>query len=72
MEVTLKRGLEGHTNHVLDVTWSADGFLLASAGADNVVKIWDYEKGTQKETVKGHSKAVVVHRLFGFNWNFAF
>ena len=54
----LERSFEGHTNHVLDVAWRADGFVLASAGADQVVKEWNFELGSQKQTVKGHTKGV--------------
>ena len=35
----------------MGVGFSADGKLLASAGADNVVKIWDYAKGEQARTI---------------------
>jgi len=43
---------------VLDVGWKADGKLLASAGADNVIKVWDYEKGEQVRTFGNHAKQV--------------
>jgi WD40 repeat protein len=43
---------------VLDVGWKADGKLLASAGADNTIKVWDYEKGEQARTINGHGKQV--------------
>ena len=51
------RSFEGHTHHVLDVGWKADGKLLASAGADNVVKVWDFEKGEQVRTINGRQQA---------------
>jgi WD40 repeat protein len=54
----LLKSFEGHTHHVLDVGWKADGKLLASAGADNVVKVWDYEKGEQVRTIPAHGKQV--------------
>src|SRR4029078_4247736 len=54
----LVKSFEGHTHHVLDVGWSADGKLLASAGGDNTVKIWDFEKGEQARTVNAHAKQV--------------
>src|SRR5262249_15763693 len=47
---------EGHTHHVLDVGWKADGKLLASASADNSIKVWDYDKGEQVRTMTGHGK----------------
>ncbi len=52
------KSFEGHAHHVLDVAWSPDGKLLASAGGDHVVKIWDYEKGEQLRTIKAHAKQV--------------
>jgi WD40 repeat protein len=33
--------LKGHTEAVLSVSWSPDGKTLASASADNTVKVWD-------------------------------
>jgi WD40 repeat protein len=35
------RVLEGHTHHVLALTWKSDGHTLVTAGADNLIKIWD-------------------------------
>lgn len=52
------RSFEGHTHHVLDVAWRADGNVLVSAGADNVLKVWDYGKGEQIRTIGGHSKQI--------------
>jgi WD40 repeat protein len=52
------KSFEGHTHHVLDVGWSADGKLLASAGGDNTVKVWDFEKGEQARTINAHGKQV--------------
>jgi WD40 repeat protein len=54
----LVRSFEGHTHHVLDIGWSADGKLLASAGGDNTVKVWDWEKGEQARTINAHGKQV--------------
>src|SRR5437764_8403843 len=59
------KSFEGHTHHVLDVGWKADGKLLASAGADNVVKVWDYEKGEQVRTLAGHGKQVTRLQFVG-------
>jgi WD40 repeat protein len=52
------KSFEGHTHHVLDVGWKADGKLLASAGADNVIKVWDYEKGEQVRTFGNLAKQI--------------
>jgi WD40 repeat protein len=53
------KSFEGHTHHVLGVGWSPDGKLLASCGADNVIKIWDYEKGEQVRPINNaHAKQI--------------
>ena len=40
------RVFEGHTHHVLGVSWKFDGRLIASCGADNVVKIRSFDGAT--------------------------
>lgn len=55
---TQLRSFEGHTHHVLDVAWRADGKTLVSAGADNVLKVWDFDKGEQIRTIAGHTKQI--------------
>lgn len=52
------KSFEGHTHHVLDIGWQADGKLLASAGGDNTVKIWDWDKGEQSKTINAHAKQI--------------
>jgi WD40 repeat protein len=61
------KSFEGHTNHVLDVGWKADGKLIVSAGAESptalgagvgIVKVWDYEKGEQVRTIPAHGRQV--------------
>ena len=58
------KSFEGHTHHVLDVGWKADGKLLASAGADNVVKVWDYEKGEQVRTIGTQARKQMTRLVF--------
>src|SRR5262249_39050212 len=58
-------------HHVLDVGWSADGTTLASAGADNVVKIWDYQKGEQLRTINAHGKQITRLVFIGKRPEFA-
>jgi WD40 repeat protein len=50
---------------VLDVGWMADGKLLASAGGDNTVKVWDFEKGEQARTINAHGKQVTRLMFIG-------
>jgi WD40 repeat protein len=56
---------EGHTHHVLGVSWRADGRMLASSGADNVVKVWDWTTGDRRKNVDGWDKEVTGIRYLG-------
>jgi len=44
----------GHSLAVDAVTFSPDGKLLASAGHDDAIKLWDAATGTELRTLKGH------------------
>ena len=48
----------GHTDAVMSVMWSPDGQRLASASADNTVKIWDAAGGRMILTLSGHTDLV--------------
>jgi WD40 repeat protein len=52
----LVKSFEGHTAHVLDVGWTADGKKVVSCGADTdkMVKVWDYEKGEKLRDMTPH------------------
>ena len=56
----LAKAFEGHTHHVMGVGWTPDGKKLASCGADNFVKVWDYEKGEKVRDMQGHQKQVTA------------
>jgi WD40 repeat protein len=43
--------LEGHTHHVLGVSFKADGRTLASTAADGQVKFWDLVSGERRGAV---------------------
>lgn len=45
---------------VLGVAISFDGIYLATCGADKLIKIWDTNTNTLKETFQGHRDAVTV------------
>ncbi|KAK8204616.1 ribosome assembly [Zalaria obscura] len=46
--------LLGHQKQVNHVVFSPDGTLLASAGFDNLIKLWSAKDGTFLYTLKGH------------------
>ncbi len=50
--------LEGHSSGVCSVAFSHDSAWLASASADNTVKVWDASSGECLRTLEGHSSAV--------------
>ena len=58
------RSFEGHTHHVLGVTWRADGRMLVSSGADNVIKVWDTRTGDQLRTVQNQFTKEVTSVTF--------
>jgi WD40 repeat protein len=50
--------LKGHTGWVAAVAFSPDSKTLASAGADNVVRLWDVGSAKEKAVLKGHTDYV--------------
>jgi WD40 repeat protein/predicted Ser/Thr protein kinase len=53
-----ERILRGHTEFVKNVAFSPDGALLATAGIDGRVKIWDPATGAEVHTLAGHWQSV--------------
>lgn len=51
--LTLRCILEGHAKKVNSTSWSPDSLHLASAGDDNLVVIWDVEKGEFVSIIEG-------------------
>ncbi|HVK19132.1 MAG TPA: WD40 repeat domain-containing protein [Fimbriiglobus sp.] len=43
---------------VTAVAWSADGRLIASAGADGVTRVWDVQAGNEVRGFRGHTEWV--------------
>jgi WD40 repeat protein len=50
--------LGGHANLVNEVSFNPDGKILASAGSDYTVKLWDVSTGKQIKTLTGHTNWV--------------
>jgi len=54
----LLRTLDGHQDKVLSVAFSPDGQTLASASADNTIKLWNPAAGTLLRSLVGHQGSV--------------
>jgi WD40 repeat protein len=55
--------LEGHTGSVIEVTFLPDGSLLASAGRDETIRLWNPHTGQAVQTLEGHrtTSANITH-----------
>ena len=52
------RELIGHRGEVYGVAFSPDGSLLASAGQDGTIRLWDVKRGQTTRVLTGHTKDV--------------
>ena len=53
-------GVHGHTDEVLALAVSDDGKILASAGKDRKLVVWDAEKGEWIQSFGGHKDTISV------------
>jgi WD40 repeat protein len=52
------RELPGHTAALSALAFSTDGKLLASAGEDRVIRLWDVQTGELRGTLTGHTDRI--------------
>ncbi len=62
---------EGHTGHVLSVSWNRDGRTLVTGGGDGTVKVWNLTTGVQVKSVDGLKSQVLSVRHRGYGNQFA-
>lgn len=53
------RSTTAHGSTLNDAAFSRDGKLIASAGDDRVVKIWDATNGAEKKKIEGFSEGIL-------------
>ncbi|MDF2386612.1 hypothetical protein JMG10_34440 [Nostoc ellipsosporum NOK] len=58
-QIRERNRLEGHTDTIYNVTFSPDGYKLASASGDKTVKLWDVATGKELCTLTGHKNLVI-------------
>ena len=64
LNITLLRTLKPHTTPVITATIDSTGTLLATGGADGVVKVWDIRGGYVTHTFRGHGGVISALHFF--------
>ena len=59
-QATIVGTLDGHTDPVYAIAWSPDGKMLATAGFDNTVRLWDAATRKEIKKYEGHTKLVLA------------
>jgi eukaryotic-like serine/threonine-protein kinase len=52
------RVLRDHTQHINDISFTADGKFLVSASDDRTLRVWDPAQGKEHRVLSGHSNEV--------------
>ncbi|KAI9788696.1 MAG: U3 small nucleolar RNA-associated protein 13 [Peltula sp. TS41687] len=60
----LQRTLKPHTTPVITTAVDSTGTLLATGGADGLVKVWDIKGGYTTHTLRGHGGIISALRFF--------
>ena len=53
-----RSALVGHTEKILDIAFSGDGTLIATASQDHLVRVWDSHNGGELARLFAHETAV--------------
>ena len=56
----LEATLSGHADGITGVAYAPDGKLLASAGADKTIRVWDVAAKKEKWVLQGHTQRVTA------------
>lgn len=59
-KLTLENSLEGHSQALMDVSWSKDGRLIATASSDSKIVLWNTDNAEKYKTIKGDKNEVTV------------
>jgi WD40 repeat protein len=54
-----RKVFSGHRGRVYEARFSPDGKILASAGDDNVLRLWEVSTGKELRVLQGHEHSVI-------------